>query len=381
MAKTGFFRKLFGSGTLAKAIEDGGTPLKTDAESGLHLQTLAIQSAVGYIASAVSQCNLRTFQKHKEVEEKEYYLWNVAPNEDQNSTQFYFNLIEELIYNGECLIVEKNGRLFIADSFVEDDNNGFSPNIYTNISYKGASMPDKKSKDVLHLKMDNRAIKGLLSDVIYQYEQLILNAADGYKKFYGDKGILTIGSLRRGGTDTDEIKKNLVNGRFRDFFSATSAVLPLYEGYEYTPMVKASRTTSEMNDVKVLTDEIYNRVGQTFRIPPAMLKGEVADFSDSVNSFLTFAIKPICNIIEEEINKKRYGFDAYKDGTYVAFDVNSITMMNVFTNAAGIDKLIADGIYSIDDILKKAGEEPLNTEESQTHFITKNYAPVGGENV
>ena len=38
--------------------------------------------------------------------------------------------------------------------------------------------------------------------------------------------------------------------------------------------------------------------------------------------------------------------------------------------------MIACGGWNIDDIRKKAGDAPLNTEWSKRHFITKNYSNI-----
>lgn len=50
--------------------------------------------------------------------------------------------------------------------------------------------------------------------------------------------------------------------------------------------------------------------------------------------------------------------------------------VDVFEIAEKIDKLIASGMYCIDELRRKLGETELNTEESKKHWITKNYEDI-----
>ena len=90
-------------------------------------------------------------------------------------------------------------------------------------------------------------------------------------------------------------------------------------------------------------------------------------------NFLTFCIDPICEMIQTEINRKRYGIAEIHKGNYLKVDTTTVMHTDVFDIAEKIDKLIASGMYCIDELRKKLGDAPLNTEESRKHFITKNY--------
>jgi phage portal protein BeeE len=49
---------------------------------------MAFWSAVNIVANAVSKCEFKTFLNGKEDKGKEYYLWNIEPNKNQNSSDF-----------------------------------------------------------------------------------------------------------------------------------------------------------------------------------------------------------------------------------------------------------------------------------------------------
>lgn len=365
---------LFGK-TAAEIIESG--QYREDTGAALSLKRIAIQTAVGYIASAVGQCDFRTFLMGEEVKGKEFFLWNYSPNPNQNSTQFLQDWAETLIYNNEVLVVEKGGSLYIADAFGTWET-GTKEQIFTGITVGGESLGDKRAQEVLHFRMNNEDIQPLLAEVCRQYEAIIDAAADSYERSSTDKGILNIQATARGPLvkDYDEIKRDLLNNRFRDFFSKKNAVLPLYDGFSYTPHTKALRNTSEIGDVKTMSDEIYNRVGQAFRIPPSMLRGEVANAADVTSNFIKFGVCPLCNMLQEEITRKRYGEKAFQQGSYVIVDPSNIEIGGVFDAAPKIDKLISCGVFSVDEIRGKIGEPLLGTEEAQKHYITKNYADM-----
>lgn len=373
----GVLKRLFGLEKIVEAVEAGGTSIETRAHA-LELERIAIQTAIGYIASAVSQCEFRTFVGGKENRGQDYYTWNYSPNANQSATQFIWDAVETLIYNGDALIVEERGQFFLADSFTTNED-GIKEQIFENITVNGQALRKRKARDVIYLVMDNQDIRPLLSEVCSQYEDLINEAAKGYSKAYADKGILDIDAAKRGKIEDEEKRGQLLKNQFKTFFSSDSAVLQLNAGYTYTPMTKSTRNTSEVNDVKTLTDEIYNRVGQVFRVPPALLKGEIGSVDAVDKNFLRYGVKPICNLLETEITRKLYGYDAVAKNSYLAIDTARLEVTGVFDMAEKVDKLISCGVYSIDEVRKKMGEEELQIPESEKHFITKNYSEISEE--
>lgn len=377
----GVLKRLFGLEQIAENIENAPDYAADSKIQALELEGIAIQTAIGYIASAVSQCEFRTYLDGDEVRKSEYYRWNYSPNSNQNASQFIWDLVETLIYDGEALIVQERNQLFLADTFTTAEN-GVSEKFYQNISVDGQDLKGRTAKDVLHLVFDNNDVRPLLSSVCNEYEALIETAASGYSKNYADKGILSHDGNERGKHGDNETKNELLRDRFKTFFSAENAVLPLAGGYTYTPLSKNARNTSEINDVKILTDEIYNRVGQAFRIPPTLLRGEIGDVDASTKNFLRYAVKPICFLLEREITRKLYGEDALLKGSYLTIDTSRLEVTGAFDMAEKVDKLIACGLFSIDEARRKIGEPAVNLPETQKHFITKNYAEIQqkGEN-
>jgi hypothetical protein len=84
----------------------------------IYIREMAFWSAVNIVANAVSKCEFKTFVNKKEIKGLEYYLWNVEPNRNQNSSVFLHKLIAQLYRKNECLVIEQNGQLLVADNFV-----------------------------------------------------------------------------------------------------------------------------------------------------------------------------------------------------------------------------------------------------------------------
>ena len=101
------------------------------------------------------------------------------------------------------------------------------------------------------------------------------------------------------------------------------------------------------------------------------------------DTFLTFCIDPLADLISEEITRKRYGARLFASGSYLAVDTAATLHEDIFEVAEKIDKLIASGAFCIDELRQALGKEPLNEWWSRKHWITKNYeqiAPLkGGE--
>ena len=99
----------------------------------LEVEYFAIVSAINMIAGSISKCEFKTFMKNKPLREDEYYLWNIEPNKNQNSSQFLQELVSKLLYYNEVLVIEVNGQLIIADDFSQNEY-ALYENTFTNVS-------------------------------------------------------------------------------------------------------------------------------------------------------------------------------------------------------------------------------------------------------
>ena len=166
----------------------------------LALYEFALHSGINIIANALSACEVRTFDKWKEVKTDQYYRWNYEPNVNMNAAQFRQKLVWSLIYRNECLVIQtKKGDLLIADSY-EHEQYALRQDLFRSVTIYGdggISSPytfDKafRMEDVLFYRLSNRNITALLKKLIEEYEKLLESAIQKFYKSGGERGVMTI---------------------------------------------------------------------------------------------------------------------------------------------------------------------------------------------
>ena len=370
-----FFRDIFQPGKTYKLNQrlTDGTKLQLDIED------FAIQMAINMLAGLIAKCEFKTYVKGKETRGDEYYLWNVEPNVNQNSSQFIQQLVSKLLHDNEALAVEVNGQMLVADSFT---GTGYAlfPATFSNVTVTtfGNNFTFDKTfsmADVLYFRLNNRNIRALLSGVMAGYSQLLSMAMGKYKRAGGRKGTAEVNKTKTGDEKEQKRIDDLFSKQFKAYFEAENAVVTLPNGVKYNEITGegSKKSTSEVNDIANITKEAFARVAQAFRIPPALLQGDIADISKLMDELLTVCIDPIVDLLQTEINRKRYGKTAYLAGTYLRIDTTCIKHIDIFDVAAEADKLISDSLYSVDELRGKIGDAPLNTWWSKGYGRTANY--------
>lgn len=365
-----FLRDIFGDKSTVFVNQKG-----EQEKYKLAIEDFAVQMAINILAGMLAKCEFKTYAQGKEKKTDEYYLWNVEPNVNQNSSQFMQELLSRLLYFNEALVVVVSGQLIIAENFTQNESVLY-PNTFTGVS-RGTLQFNHTflMEDVLYFKLNHQDIRALLSGLVNGYSQLLDMAVGKYKRAGGRKGIAKVNRTSGGDKDQKEKLTKLFNEKFRVYFDAENAVVDLPNGVEYQEITGegSKKSTSEVKDIADITKEAMSRVAQAFRIPPALLQGDIADVDKLIDELLTFCIDPIADLLATEIVRKRYGKEAYLAGTYLRIDTTCIKHIDIFSIAAQADKLIADSIYNVDEIRAKIGDAPLNTWWSKDYVRTKNY--------
>ena len=378
-----FLRDFFGSSSTVyvdqKLAEEAKYKLTLSME---HFFT---QMAINMLSGLIAKCEFKTYIRGREAKANEYYIWNVEPNINQNSSQFIAELVSKLLYNNEALVVEVNGQLIIADGFTQNEYALYA-NTFTGVT-KGDLTFDRPffMADVMYFKLNNQNIRSLLVGMMDGYRQLMDMAVGKYKRAGGRKGTVKVGKTTSGDKEFQNKLTSLFNVKFKNYFEAENAIVDLPDKVDYTeiPGEGSKKSTSEVKDIADLTKEALSRVAQAFRMPPALLQGDIADVSVLIDQLLTFCIDPLVDLLQTEINRKRYSKEVLQ-GTRLRIDTTRIKHIDIFDVAEAADKLIADSVYSVDEIREKIGDAPLNTWWSRQHVRTKNYEPLtqsakGGE--
>jgi HK97 family phage portal protein len=390
--------KMLGGKTYQVTSSDLDEYVKTSKKwNELSQYKFAVHTGINIIANALSSCEIRTFRDWKEIRESQYYTWNYQPNQNENSNQFIHHLVENMILNNECLVIQtRRGDLLIADTYTHE-HYAMYQDVFRDVTVGQSTdgmvtspytFPQKfKMSNVLYYRLSNENVQKLLMELVAEYCGLMEVAVDKFIKSGGERGILTIDAMSTTanyGTKPDgtprtfnDVYTELMNKQFKDYFKSSTAVLPLFKGFHYDQKTSEAlkRSTSEIKDVSDIDDKILEKVAQALMIPPQLMKGDVADVSQLTKNLLTFGVSPIASIIETENNRKSYG-EAVLTGSFQKIDTSRIIHMTPQELATASDKMIACGAWNIDDVRVKAGDVPLMTEWSQRHVMTKNYADI-----
>lgn len=345
-------------------------------ELNLYLYAYALHVVIDLIATVMSNIEFKTYgDNDKEKKSTNWVKFNIHPNRNQTSTEFMKQLVKKLLL-GDVLVVLVDEQYIIADDFTLTEK-AIVDNVFTNVRKGEYTFRDKKfkGKDVLYLRYGNDAINHIIEGITEMYEKLIGTASDKYARSGEEKGILTIDQAERGRKDFETIYEDIVNNRFKTFFSRGNHVLPLFNGYTYTSNTAEAtkKYSNEITDVKTLFEDAISRVAQAFKVPVGLIRGDVAGIQDAYTMFLTNCIDPLAHMISEEFTYKLYSEEQIINGFAIEADTTNIKHIDIFDLATSIDKLIASGFLSIDEVREKAGLRGLNELWSTVHYMTLNY--------
>ena len=352
-----------------------GKPVTSDIKAAIFYKEFAIQSCISIITNALVLSEFETFEKGKYVKKNNYYAFNIEPNKNQNATEFWMQVISNLVYDNECLIVQLEDQFYVADDFSHTEY-VYYEDIYKNVVVRDYPLKDIfKESDVIYLKLNDDNIKSLIDGLYEDYSKLLGTSMSSYRKSNGRKGILEINGQAPLQGPAKEAFDKLMQEDFKKYLEADNAVLPLSNSYKFNES-KANSNTKDSRDVRAVINDIIDFVAAAFHVPAGVIKGDIAGVEGQTDNFLMFCINPIARLITSEINRKVYGRKDYLERTYVKMNTQKIRNVDLEKLSKSADLLFRIGVNSIDDNLEMLGKEPLDLDWSKEHYVTKNYQSV-----
>ncbi len=337
------------------------------------VREMAFWSAVNLVARAISKCEFKTYLDGEEKKGREYYLWNIEPNKNQNSSRFLTKLISKLYRENECLVIDLNSQLLVADSFIRESY-ALYDDVFTQVQVGDLTLNRSFSQsEVLYYQLNDADIRKLVNGLYENYSKLIAYSMKSYQKSRGTKGVFKYETLPVTGTEERQFFDDLINNRIKTWLNSDAAALPLGKGQDWKELQHKTYSNESTRDIRAQIDDIFDFTARAFGIPPALLRGDVQDTSKAIDQLLTFCIDPLVDMLQEEINRKRNGYEGFSKGTYLKIDTTTIKHIDLFDVSTAIDKLIGSGSFCINDIRIAAGYEPIDEPWAWQHFITKNY--------
>lgn len=353
-----------------------------EAAQEYRIRNLCFMVCKDMIANALGRCEFKTYRNGEEIFEDEYYLWNIEPNINQNSSMFIHKLVNQLYENGEVLTIETKSRagkemLVVADDFETPGIYPAKQNEYRSVRV-GEVTYNKTflESDVLHLRLNHVDLKDIITGMYESFYRMYDAAVRAYTWGKGQHWKVHVNQIAQGQDGWAKTFQEMIQDQIKPFLDSNGAVLPEFDGYSYENVGAKSDAAGDTRDVKALVEDIFDFTARGFLIPAVLVSGKVEATKDANSRFLTYCIDPLCDQLQEEITRKRYGLEEWKKGNFLRVDSSSIIHFDLFANAANIEKLVGSGAYTINDIHRAANQAIIKEPWADKHFMTKNIAPM-----
>ena len=342
-------------------------------ETEFCVDAYAIFTVIDFVANLMSNIELQTYYDHKLTEGKEWYRLNIKPNLNQNAKDFWKEFWCKLLYYQEVLVVPIGDQLIIADDFVHHPEYAVKEDIFEQVSRGDLKLVKLfRASEVFYMRYSTVDILTTLKSVMDLYSNLIAHAQEVYEGSGGEKGILNVNSAAAGPEDFEKKYGEWINNRFKSYFSANNAVMPLFRGMTYTGKHESIDSESS-NNINDMLNAAIARVANAYKVPPAVLRGEVAGMNDAFNVLLTSCVDPLASMLACELTAKEFDQRAASAGCSIKAFTNNIKHTDIFEVATNFDKLFADG-FSHNELCRLLGMPEVNEPWADRHYITKNYA-------
>ena len=352
-----------------------------DAAAEYSLLSLCYGICVDMIANALGRCEFRTYMGNEETQGSEYYLWNIEPNVNQNSTMFLHKLVHQLYWKNEALVVTIRRRdtqgdaLIVADSWDPPEEVLARRTEYKNVTVGKFTFSKTFSEsDVLHLKLNHVNIKPYLTAVSQAHERMVTTAQTLYTWDRGQHWKVHVAGIANGDNDFMKNFSDYVDKQVKPFFNNQAAVLPEFDGWTFEPVQSSGNASSDTRDIRAMIEDVFDFTARTLMIPAVLVNGTVEGTADANARFLSYCIDPLCDQLQEEIVRKRYGYDEWRRGNTLRVDSSSILHFDLFANAANIEKIIGSGTFKINDVRRAANQAPIDAPWANESYMTLNIA-------
>lgn len=344
------------------------------------LRDLAFNCCVNLIARAIANCEFKTFERGQPSKKDYYYMLNVEPNANENSTAFWQKAIFKLYAQNETLIVPiaRGGtlNLVIADSWTKPEYIPTQENIYRNIQVGQQSYTrELRESEVLHLTLNSANAKAIVDALYESYNNLIKASMKNHAWDAGKHMKVHIAQATGGQNDFEQNFAEMMNSSYKPFLESGTGILPEFDGYDFQ-MLTNGTGTKDTRDIRALVDDVFAFTARGLGIPPVLVQGDVAGINDIIAHWLTTGIDPLAAQISEECNRKLIPKKDWLRGDRIVVDTSTIQHFDMFANAANIEKIVESAAYSINELREATGGTALPDDWANIHWMTKNIATV-----
>lgn len=365
----------------------------------LFIKEMAIEHAVDMIAKTISKSEIKIFRYDKkkgkvnETIDDIYYRLNIRVNPNEEASSFFYRVVSTLFKRQEALIITSKAEkentlyLYLADEW-EESKDIMYPKIYSKVvltDLKSNSMLLEKifnADDVIHLTLGNSKIKKIIDDFYIDFGKLLGISSKNYKMSNLMKWLFKVPGNQPAIKDPktgeqityEDYKKKITDG----LLTEEEAIIMLSEQFDLNLLNSDKEKTSE--DYRSLIKEVKDSIASAFGIPLDVFYGSKTDKSTGTDDYITFAVEPILEILEDGFNAKLIEKPNYLKGERIMIDKFKMKHFDIMDVASSLDKLTGIG-FSHNDLRGFLGLPIIDEDWANEHNLTKNYAKIvkGGE--
>lgn len=355
-----------------------------ETSNRVQMKRLAINTCVSFLARTIAQSEFRLKKDGKYHKDELYYRLNVRPNKNQTASTFWQTVVDKLIHENECLIIQVDDEdLLIADSFEHKEYAVFEDSFSKVVVKDFEFYRTFKQSEVIHLRYSNERLTPLIDSLYKDYGELFGSILASQKRKNQVRSTVNVDATTTKSKDGMTKLQEFINKMYEAIGNKEIAIVPQQPGFEYKEHFSgAGNGIQSVDEINKVTDGFLDKVAMAIGIPTGLLYGEMADITGEMQNYLTFTVKPFLKKIKDEVNAKFIEKNEYLTGTHL--DVKVVSYQSIFDIAESVDKLISSSVFTGNELREELGYEASTDDNLNKHHITKNYTEMnsseGGEN-
>lgn len=350
-----------------------------DTSHRAYLKKMALETCINFIGRTISQSDFRFMKDGKRQLNDWHYLLNVRPNTDQSAADFWQDFIYKLIYENEVLVIlTDNNDLLIADDF-ERIEYAVYPDIFKNITVKDYEFKRTfRMDEVIHITYNNEKLTKFMDVMFDDFADLFSRMMETSKHSNQIRATVGLDSTQSLTEENRNKLQKFIDKLFNSFRNNPIAIVPKLKGFEYDEVASGDNKGQSIDELTKLKRSLVDDVANILGIPNALIHGELAEYETAVKAYIKFCVSPLNKKISDELNAKLIEKEDYLNGTKV--EVKGISEKEIIELAESIDKLVASGTFTRNEVRVMVGAERSDNPKLDEYVITKNYTSVeGGE--
>ena len=354
------------------------TEFFVSASTRIHMKHLAVETCANFLARTISQSEFRVKTNGAYVKDELYYKMNVRPNKNQSATEFWEQVIINMIYENEVLIIQSDDEdLLIADDFTHNEYAVYE-DTFTDVTIGDYTFKRVfKQSEVLHMRYANKNLQPLIDGLYKDYADLFSNVLGSQKRKNQIRSTVSVDSSVAKDAEKMGKLQAYIDKVYKSIRKNTDvALVPEQPGFTYKEHASGTSNQS-VDEINKVTNGFLDQIAMAIGIPAGLLHGDLAGVKEITKSYTVFTVKPMLKKIRDECNSKFFTMKEYLSGSFL--EVKIASYESIFDLAVAIDKLVSSGTFNRREIRGEAGFDTPDSEEFDKFYITKNYMEEGKE--